>query len=131
MRILLAACAVMFAGTAMAETTYDCTITSRGGNNIPEYVLVTFDEKTGTATALDEFVDHYVGKPIDARVVKDNEKRLTVSYALEDIKGKYGRTILDDETRVTLMKASGEAIVSYRQNGSSTTNGSGSCEISH
>ena len=128
MRFILVACGFMCAGPALAETVYDCTITSRGGKNIPDYVIVTFDAKSESGTAMDGFVDYYVGKPIKARVVKNNDKRLTVSYSLENITAKHGGTILGDETRLTVVKASGEAIVSYKQNGGSVTNGSGTCK---
>lgn len=124
-------CAISFCATpAFAATVYDCEISSRNSKNVPERVIIEFDAATETATAMDGFVNHYVGKPIAARVVKNNEKRLTVSYKLDDIQAKYGGTILSDETRVTIIKASNEALVSNSQGYGATSNGNGVCTVS-
>lgn len=130
MRIfLMAAAGVLIAGAANAATVYDCKISSRDSKNVPKQIIVEFDPANGAATAIDEFVNHYVKKPIKARVVKDNDKRLTVSYSLDGVAATNGTTIVNDETRLTIVKASGEALVSYNQGYGITNHGSGTCKI--
>ncbi len=116
-------------GASTGETSYECDIGMRSSKNVPEQVFLTYDKSSGEAFVMDPFINHYVGKPMAAKVVIDNGKRLTVSWTLEGVTSKQGRTIVHDNTRLTVVKATLEASVSSGQGYGQVDTGQGRCKI--
>ncbi|NUB43402.1 hypothetical protein GEU84_003310 [Fertoebacter nigrum] len=82
-RILAVLACLFGAGAAAAEPViYQCAIaeSNAGGGYLSPQVIISHDAATGEAIVYDAIVHHVHGKPIPAKIVQADAKRLTVSW---------------------------------------------------
>lgn len=132
MRITLLAAGLSFclSGIAHAGMVYECQINvSKNNGFVPNWVDITFDPATQTATAFDPFINHYSGEPLAAEVSVDNAKRLTIAWEFANIKGKHGATIVNDRTRATIVKSTNKITITSTQSSADPHSGFGTCKL--
>lgn len=130
MRIfLMAAAGVLIAGAASAATFYDCKINvSKNHGSLPDRFGIQYDPDAGKALVYDPFIKHYFGDPIEAEISTNNDKRLTVAWDFENIKGKTGRNIPRVRFRATVLKATNEATITSTYYFGEGESGFGTCK---
>lgn len=125
--------AVFLAGfcatSVSANTFYECSFSAKTRGNIPDQVQVDYDAAAGKAMVFDPFINNYVGEPMEAEIKKDNAKRLTLVWSLDMITAKHGGTIVNDSTRMTIVKSTMEATIAYSQGVGEGETGFGTCVV--
>jgi hypothetical protein len=119
-----------FATAAIAQTTYDCTITVPATQNwVPEQLVIAHDAATGKVTVNDPLIHHYVGHPVEGRVAVDNAARITFAWGLKHLTNKSQQFATEMAYRATYIKATGQMSISARPLGySNTFDARGSCK---
>ncbi len=69
------------------------------------------------------------GKPMDAEVSADNDKRLTVAWSFENIESREGQNIPRVRVRATVLKAKLEAHVTVSFGNGDSESGVGACTV--
>ncbi|MCK0150894.1 hypothetical protein MWU54_12715 [Marivita sp. S6314] len=107
---------MMVAGSAAAQVTYTCELTSPQRKAwIPDILFIGHDAEKGRVVISDPIVLHFNDRrPIEGRVSIDNAKRITFAwnYTATDSKGKRAKMLFratwlkaDQEMRITAMPA--------------------------
>ena len=106
---LVGACA-LFAQPAFSADIYNCKMNVTDNNRvISKAIVISYDAKTGESFVADEFIQYYMGSPVDARVLTDNDKRITFGWSLRNIKPKQGNSLQEVAFKLTYMKATHKA----------------------
>jgi hypothetical protein len=126
---LAAAFSLLTAASARAEDVYECAIKQHAENGawVPEVVVVSWEAGDSTAVVYDPLIDHFIGKPIEAKIETDNAKRTTVIWELEitNVKGQHTHMLY----RLTVTKGSLKAQMSARpQRYANFFNAQGTCK---
>ncbi|MBK6466950.1 MAG: hypothetical protein IPF96_08860 [Rhodobacter sp.] len=102
---LTAAALASAALPALALEVYECKIKQLLSNGVwlPEVVVVAHEPGAAKATVNDPLIEHFVGKPIDAKVETENAKRTTFVWKL-DAKNAINQNARFSY-RLTVMKA--------------------------
>ncbi len=119
----------IYATSVSAKTSYECTFNVGSRSNLPDRVQVEYDPAARKAMVLDPFINHYVGEPMEAEVQKDNDQRVTLVWRLDMISAKGGGTIMQDSTRLTILKSNLDATISYSQGVGDGESGFGKCAV--
>ena len=132
MRLVLKFVALMFlASTAVAEngTVHDCDFKVARGKWLSEKVIFGVGEKSGDVRVYDGIIHHAEGKPIFAKVSRNDEKRFVIHWRVS-MPDKFGRTA-DIKFRLTYFRKNGKAsIVSDVQGYDNFDSASGRCKLS-
>ena len=117
-----------FSATAAQADTYSCQIAAGAETDgwIAREILVKVKDKT---TVVDDVVLSTVGKPIEARIARENSKVAVFSWEVEstDIANNYIRM----KYRLTVQKADGAAQISATPLGyANSYSARGACAIS-
>jgi hypothetical protein len=118
------------AAPANGATLYKCKLDVTKNNHIiPAQLYIEHDSQTGQAQVMDPFINYYVGKPMDAEVSADNDKRLTVAWSFENIESREGQNIPRVRVRATVLKATHEAHVTVSFGNGDSESGFGACTV--
>ncbi len=94
---------------------YNCDITRNGtGDWMPTRLLMDHKPGDQTAEVWDPFIKYFVGKPLQAKVTADNEKRVTVVWRitrLTNTEGVVRQYTPRLEYRATLLKPSLKLVI--------------------
>ncbi|MCH2250042.1 MAG: hypothetical protein MK042_09620 [Cognatishimia sp.] len=102
-RILAAAALIFAANTAQAEI-YECDF-SRGGAGgwIAPNIFIQVDESKGTAAVQDGITQSIKKGWYDAKLANSSDKKLTVTWRVENLKDRSGQNVKSDY-RLVLIK---------------------------
>lgn len=76
--------------------TYACQFAGGGGAGwTAAEVWVQYDPGTGVAKVHDEIIERFVGKPVKARVIAANAKKLTVAWSVSVTSNSSQRAQMD------------------------------------
>jgi hypothetical protein len=111
--VLVASCLVTggLAGPSAAASgyLYDCdmadAVSSRGWISPKVAVVVPGD---GTVKVVDALILYFNKEPIEATVLRDNEKRLIVKWTLDNAKSDSGTSFANFDYRASIAKGSGK-----------------------
>ena len=84
----------------------------------------------GTGQATGFVIDHFVGGPVPAEVVVDNDRRWTIRYQVEDARDDSAQNISRLVYRLTVQKAGGAAALGMVPAGySNSFQNNGACQV--
>ena len=131
-KMAVPACAALIAMASMAEagrTVYECSTNARDRGFIPKQVIVAHNDGAGSAMVNDPIIHHFMGKPVSAKVTKNNAKIISFKWVVKT-KNKKHQTA-DMIYRATIRKSDSKLSISAVPPGySNTFNASGSCKTS-
>ncbi|WP_166416088.1 hypothetical protein [Cochlodiniinecator piscidefendens] len=93
MKKILALVGFVCAATEASALVYDCTIEGRFSNGwVTERVIVGLDGENGESFVYDGVIDHRYGEPIEPNVRSNRGGDVTLTWDVEDLRGRSGRT---------------------------------------
>lgn len=105
-----------------------CTFNPSARSGLVPNEVVILQEKGGHVTAYDPVIDHYIGRPVEARVQVENDRRTTWAWDLKKVQSKssgdYAPSIA---VRLTMQKADLRASISVKPQGYLDESAQGSC----
>lgn len=122
---------LLAAGAAQAKpVVYDCVTTAgaAGGGYIQPQIVLSHDTATGQVMVYDAIVQQLNGKPLAARIVEENDKRLTVAWRMliKDVTGNPTQM----DYRAVYLKGPKSFLVSARPSGyDNLFEGRGTCTV--
>ncbi|HHB80614.1 MAG TPA: hypothetical protein ENK83_02540 [Aliiroseovarius sp.] len=116
----LAAAAAILAGlvatSAQAET-WKCAFKPSRGDGTPQVVIIQLGASGGRTMVLDGLIQNYVGKPVEARSVRNTTSTLSVRYDLPSVKDNKGQWIPGIVYNVYIEKSNGKSRVTATPSG--------------
>lgn len=114
----------------MAES-YVCEIQPRGGSSwIPEIVTVDVDRNSGRVLVNDPIINHFVKRPLEAKISVENTRRITFAWDLEDVSNSRNQFVPIFIFRLTVAKATNAASITAKPTGYvNNFQGFGKCEV--
>ncbi|MCK8462627.1 hypothetical protein MUY35_02025 [Aliiroseovarius sp. S1339] len=92
MRVCLAALFLFCLIAPARADIYNCDITPKGtGDWLPTRLLVDHTPHAQTADVWDPLIKYFVGKPMTARVVTENPKRVTIAWEITRLTNTQGQ----------------------------------------
>ena len=86
--------------------TYQCRLeVSRANAWVPDQVVILHEPGAGTALVNDPIIRHFVKRPVEARVVVENDKRITFQWTLKMVTDAAGQVAPQFIYRATVRKA--------------------------
>lgn len=130
---LAIAAMLVFSGPALAAkakgTLYDCDITQKRDRLywIADKIAIVVMEN-GEVMVYDEVIMRFHNAPMQARVTRDNTRKLAISWTLKDLVNSSNQYTSAFEYQATLNKSSNKISVYARPDGyPNRFNGSGTC----
>lgn len=75
LRLSIATLLTISATAAFAgQKVYDCSVKNTRLNWIPERIIIAHNDGAGSAMVNDPIINNYIGKPVSAKVTKNNDK---------------------------------------------------------
>jgi hypothetical protein len=92
---------------ALAKTvTYNCATDARDGIVVPQQVMFAHNEDTGELLVIDPIIQHVIGKPIPGTITDNNDKRITFTWQMLELKNNKGQR-MGLRYNATYMRATG------------------------
>ena len=86
--------------------TYQCRLeVSQANGWVPDQVVILHEPGTKTALVNDPIIRHFVKEPVEAKVVTENDKRITFQWKLKMVKNNAQQVAPQFTYRATVMKA--------------------------
>lgn len=128
--ILALAAGISFSTPVVGET-YNCKIKpQRKGDWIPSTLAINYNPKTDKVIVNDDFIMHYLGKPVAGKVVTNTDKRIAFSWILPEIRDSRGQNVMRFIFKATYLKRKRRMIVtSYPSGYDNNFRGTGTCSI--
>ena len=128
--VIFAAMALATSASPAVAEVIECVLTKRNADWVPEQILILRDEKSGKIIVNDPLIAHFNKKPVEAALDRENAKRLTVKWSLENIVNQSGQRTLAFLYRATYLKANKEIVVRAKPKGyGNEFEGRGKCTI--
>ena len=125
----LAMVAAVTAPAHAGNNVYRCEMKGQDRGWLPKELIIAHSDGSGGATVIDPIIQHFVGKPLGAKVKKDNAKIVSFQWTLraQDSRGQNIRW----QYRASITKASGKlSLVATPLGYVGPLNGGGSCKKS-
>lgn len=114
---MVGALGMAVATPALATEAYECAFQQKAsnGNWVPEVLVIAWEGKPDQAFAYDPLIDHFVGEPVPAKLITDNNRRSTWSWEVRTSSrtNQSSRMLF----RVTVMKADLSATITATPQG--------------
>jgi hypothetical protein len=113
------------------DMTYICTLKVPASQGwVPSQLVILHKDDEPTALVNDPIIAHFVKKPVEAKVVANNRKRIAFTWELKEIVNREGQETQRFNYRAAYIKTTGKISVSARPDGfSDVFDAYGTCEV--